>query len=206
MAGQFLVVEGLEGAGKSTALTVIQDYLIKKNLSVVMTREPGGTLLAEEIRHLLLKHDDSEVITPAAELLLMYAARAQHIELKIKPALARGQWVLCDRFALSSFAYQGGGRNLPMKLLNGVHDAVVQDFKPHLTFYLDIDPIVGLERARQRGELDRIEQEKIEFFMRARKVYLEYAHNDPHIILVDGEQSMDDVASFICQQLGQIFL
>ncbi|ODN43543.1 dTMP kinase [Piscirickettsia litoralis] len=206
MSGQFVVVEGLEGAGKSTVLSVIEEYLIKKICSVMKTREPGGTALAEEIRSLLLKHDANEVIVPEAELLLMYASRVQHIELKIKPALQQGQWVLCDRFALSSFAYQGGGRNLSMSTLQQVHDAVVQGFSPNLTFYLDIDPLLGLERAKRRGELDRIEQEKVDFFIRAREVYLEHAHSDPTVILINAEQSMEKVANDVCQQLDKVIL
>jgi dTMP kinase len=186
---KFIVIEGLEGAGKSSAMHYVTDYLAGHGVSgVECTREPGGTALAERIRTIVKEvHDERLIIT--AELLLMYAARVQLVETRIKPALANGIWVVGDRHDLSSQAYQGGGRGIDANLIRTIKQAVLGDFKPDLTLYLDIDPALGLARARHRGELDRIELEQISFFERSRQRYLELAAQDASIVVIDAAQS-----------------
>ena len=200
MGSKYIVIEGLEGAGKTTARDVIVDTL--KTLGVgdmVFTREPGGTLLAEKLRSLVLdiRSVGDEVITDKAEVLMFYAARVQLVETVIKPALARGSWVIGDRHDLSTQAYQGGGRGIDQTLLTTLRDAVLGDFRPDLTIYLDVTPEVGLKRARARGELDRIEQESLDFFNRTRARYLELAEQDPSIRTIDATQSLEEVVADI---------
>jgi len=200
MGSKYIVIEGLEGAGKTTARDVIVDTL--KTLGVgdmVFTREPGGTLLAEKLRSLVLdiRSVGDEVITDKAEVLMFYAARVQLVEAVIKPALARGSWVIGDRHDLSTQAYQGGGRGIDQTLLTTLRDAVLGDFRPDLTLYLDVTPEVGLKRARARGELDRIEQESLDFFNRTRARYLELAEQDPSIRTIDATQSLEEVVADI---------
>lgn len=192
--GQFVVVEGLEGAGKSTAISVIENELKAKNITFINTREPGGTPLAEKLRD-LVKSDYEERLTPEAELMMMYASRVQLIHNVIQPALDKGIWVIGDRHDLSSQAYQGGGRQISNELLQGLKKAVLGDFKPDFTLYLDIDPKVGLARARGRGELDRIEKEDISFFVRTRDAYQTLANADSTIMTINAEQSMENVHS-----------
>ena len=194
---KFIVIEGLEGAGKSTAIGHIMSVLNTHNIqNVVSTREPGGTPLAEAMRALVKEAHADEELTIQSELLLMYAARSQLVERVIKPALASGQWVVGDRHDLSSQAYQGGGRGLK-DIMAPIRNAVLGDFKPDLTLYLDIDPTLGLSRAQARGELDRIEQNALSFFQRAREVYLEAARNDSSVVKIDASQSIDKVAQDI---------
>lgn len=200
MGSKYIVIEGLEGAGKTTARDVIVDTL--KTLGVgdmVFTREPGGTLLAEKLRSLVLdiRSVGDEVITDKAEVLMFYAARVQLVETVIKPALARGSWVIGDRHDLSTQAYQGGGRGIDQTLLTTLRDAVLGDFRPDLTLYLDVTPEVGLKRARARGELDRIEQESLDFFNRTRARYLELAAQDATIRTIDATQSLEEVVADI---------
>lgn len=200
MGSKYIVIEGLEGAGKTTARDVIVDTL--KTLGVgdmVFTREPGGTLLAEKLRSLVLdiRSVGDEVITDKAEVLMFYAARVQLVDTVIKPALARGSWVIGDRHDLSTQAYQGGGRGIDQTLLTTLRDAVLGDFRPDLTLYLDVTPEVGLKRARARGELDRIEQESLDFFNRTRARYLELAEQDPSIRTIDATQSLEEVVADI---------
>lgn len=200
MGSKYIVIEGLEGAGKTTARDVIVDTL--KTLGVgdiVFTREPGGTLLAEKLRSLVLdiRSVGDEVITDKAEVLMFYAARVQLVETVIKPALASGNWVIGDRHDLSTQAYQGGGRGIDQTLLTTLRDAVLGDFRPDLTIYLDVTPEVGLKRARARGELDRIEQESLDFFNRTRARYLELAAQDPSIRTIDATQSLEEVVADI---------
>ncbi|MGF7443807.1 dTMP kinase, partial [Klebsiella michiganensis] len=161
----------------------------------VFTREPGGTILAEKLRSLVLDIHSTgdEVINDKAEVLMFYAARVQLVETVIKPALARGQWVIGDRHDLSTQAYQGGSRGIDQTMLATLRDAVLGDFRPHLTLYLDVTPEVGLKRARARGELDRIEQESLDFFNRTRARYLELAAQDPTIRTVDATQPLEAV-------------
>ena len=161
--GKFITLEGGEGVGKTTNLTFIRDYLQEHNIHVVVTREPGGTVLAEKIRHLLLDKD-SEAISEQAELLLIFAARAQHIKHVIEPALAQGDWVLCDRFTDATYAYQGGGRNMRISTIEWLGNLVQGNLRPDLTVLLDAPVEIGIERARERGAFDRFESEKIGFF------------------------------------------
>ncbi|AWC94633.1 TPA: dTMP kinase [Morganella morganii subsp. morganii] len=194
MTGKFIVIEGLEGAGKTTARQVIVDTLRENGITdLVYTREPGGTPLAERLRTLIKDGIDGETVTDKAEVLMLYAARIQLVDNVIKPALARGQWVIGDRHDLSSQAYQGGGRGIDRKLMESLRDTVLGDFYPDFTLYLDLPPETGLARARSRGELDRIEQESLDFFRRTRARYLELAESDPRIVTVDASQSMDNV-------------
>lgn len=198
--GQFIVIEGLEGAGKTTAISTVKHWLEQQGHPVVQTREPGGTPLAEQIRT-LVKSVQQEVVAPATELLLMYAARVQLVSTVIQPALAAGQWVLGDRHDLSSRAYQGGGRQIPDSLIDSIRLAVLGDVRPDLTLYLDIDPAIGLERARARGELDRIEQEQLAFFQRTRARYLQIAASEPGIVVIDASQPLPAVQHALLQAL-----
>lgn len=190
---KFIVVEGLEGAGKSTAIAFVKQQLGQQGITPLCTREPGGTPMAERLRELVKQVQQGEVVAPQTELLLMYAARMQLICNVIKPALAAGQWVLADRHDMSSRAYQGGGRQLDEQFIDQLRNAVLGDLRPDLTLYLDIDPAIGLERARQRGELDRIEQEQLAFFQRTRHKYLQIARNEPNIAIIDASQPLTGV-------------
>jgi dTMP kinase len=190
---KFIVVEGLEGAGKSTAISHIQRYLQQLGKEVICTREPGGTPLAESLRSLVKQVQTTETVAPQTELLLMYAARMQLVCNVIQPALAQGKWVLADRHDMSSRAYQGGGRQLDEQFINQLRQAVLGDLRPDLTLYLDIDPAIGLERARQRGELDRIEQEQLAFFQRTRQKYLQIAASEANIVVIDASQPVASV-------------
>ncbi|WP_336391121.1 dTMP kinase [Gallaecimonas xiamenensis] len=199
----FVVIEGLEGAGKSTAVARVRAFLEQRGATVVQTREPGGTPLAEKMRE-LVKTVHQEPLTPQAELLLMYAARVQLVENVIKPALAQGHWVVGDRHDLSSRAYQGGGRQLDSALIDSIRQAVLGDFKPALTLYLDIDPKLGLERAKARGELDRIELEQLAFFERTRARYQALAQGDDSIVTIDAGQPLEQVHQAIDAALGRL--
>ncbi|WP_058973581.1 dTMP kinase [Type-D symbiont of Plautia stali] len=202
MKSKFIVIEGLEGAGKTTARDAIVAVLHEQGIrDVVFTREPGGTPLAEQLRVLVKQGIEGEQVTDKAELLMLYAARVQLVENVIKPALARGAWVIGDRHDLSSQAYQGGGRGLDTQLMTTLRDAVLGDFRPDLTLYLDVTPEIGLQRARARGELDRIEQESLRFFERTRERYLALAAADPTITTIDATQNIADVTSSLQQAL-----
>lgn len=199
---KFIVIEGLEGAGKSTAISTVLQILNQHSISdVVQTREPGGTALAEKLRALVKEEHNGEMLHDISELLMMYAARVQLVENVIKPALNNGHWVLGDRHDLSSQAYQGGGRQIKPETMANLKQTALGDFKPDLTLYLDIDPKIGLERARGRGELDRIEKMDISFFERVRARYLEAARQDPSIITINANQTIDEVASDLRQAL-----
>ncbi|WP_162616570.1 dTMP kinase [Aggregatibacter kilianii] len=201
MVGKFIVIEGLEGAGKSTAHQCVVDVLKELGIDdVVLTREPGGTPLAEKLRH-LIKHEMEEPVTDKAELLMLYAARIQLVENVIKPALAQGKWVVGDRHDMSSQAYQGGGRQLEQRLLQSLKETILGGFEPDLTLYLDIDPAVGLARARGRGELDRIEQQNLDFFHRTRARYLALVKDNPKAVIINAEQSVEQVQQDIRQAL-----
>lgn len=200
MRSSYLVIEGLEGAGKTTARDVVVETLQQMGISdLIFTREPGGTVLAEKLRSLVLdiKSVGDETINDKAEVLMFYAARVQLVETVIKPALAKGQWVVGDRHDLSTQAYQGGGRGIDPHLLATLRDTVLGDFRPDLTLYLDVTPEVGLQRARARGELDRIEQESLNFFNRTRARYLELAAADPAIVTIDATRTLDEVTQSI---------
>ncbi len=195
---RFIVIEGLEGAGKSTAIAVITKVLKQHGIEkLVNTREPGGTPLAEKMRTLVKEEHQSEVLQDMTELLLMYASRVQLVENVIKPALKSGQWVIGDRHDMSSQAYQGGGRQIPHETMQSLKQVTLGEFKPDLTLYLDIDPQQGLERARGRGELDRIEKNHISFFERTRARYLELAAADDSVLIIDAGQDIEQVANSI---------
>jgi dTMP kinase len=199
---KFIVIEGLEGAGKSTAIKNVLTTLAKHGIdNPVTTREPGGTPLAEKMRDLVKQGHPDEPLTDMAELLLLYAARAQLVGNVIKPALARGEWVVGDRHDLSSQAYQGGGRGFDRDLMATMRNTVLGDFKPDFTIYMDIDPKLGLQRASARGELDRIEQMKLDFFERSRERYLEFANSDETIITIDAGQDLETVTQSIINAL-----
>ncbi|WP_421213640.1 dTMP kinase [Aeromonas dhakensis] len=194
---KFIVIEGLEGAGKSSAVRYVTDYLHAHGVArIECTREPGGTPLAERMRA-IVKEVHDERLTIEAELLLMYASRVQLVETRIKSALADGVWVVGDRHDLSSQAYQGGGRGIDANLIGAIKRAVLGDFKPDLTLYLDIDPAIGLQRARHRGELDRIELEQLSFFERTRQRYLELAAADASVKVIDAGQAPEQVKAAI---------
>lgn len=202
MASNYIVIEGLEGAGKTTARNTVVETLQQLGIEdLVFTREPGGTVLAEKLRSLVLdiRSTGDEVIVDKAEVLMFYAARVQLVETVIKPALAKGQWVIGDRHDLSTQAYQGGGRGIDRQMLSTLRDAVLGDFRPNLTLYLDVTPEVGLKRARARGELDRIEQESYDFFHRTRARYLELAAEDDSIRTIDATQPLEKVMADIRQ-------
>ncbi len=199
--GKFIVVEGIEGAGKSSAICVIEAVLNKHDIPFIKTREPGGTPLAEALRDIVKSASHDEELTQETELLLMYASRSQLLANRILPALAQGTWVIGDRHDLSSRAYQGGGRQFDDRIMNAIADVTLKGFAPDLTVYLDIAPELGLARAQARGELDRIELEKIEFFQRVRNKYLELATASETTDIIDASQDMlsvhNDVAKVI---------
>ncbi|OOE48821.1 dTMP kinase [Salinivibrio kushneri] len=198
MKNHFIVVEGLEGAGKSTAIKQIKQVLLDVGIKdVITTREPGGTPLAEQLRTLVKQGHPDEPLTDKAELLMLYAARVQLVENVIKPALAKGQWVVGDRHDMSSQAYQGGGRGMDTSLMQSLKETVLGEFAPSLTLYMDIDPEVGLARARGRGDLDRIEKMQLDFFERTRARYLALANDDPSVVVIDAGQSLDTVTAQI---------
>lgn len=191
---QFLTIEGIEGVGKSTALHFISQYLTQQGKQVLVTREPGGTPLAEKIRMLLLTPNDQEIMQSKTELLLMYACRAQHLATLIQPALSEGKWVVSDRFNDATYAYQGGGRQLDISQIDLLDNWVVGELKPHATILLDAPAELGLARAKHRGPQDRIEQEKIDFFERVREAYLSRAKQDPRRFhVIDATQSLEKV-------------
>ncbi|MDK7222347.1 dTMP kinase [Proteus mirabilis] len=201
---KFIVIEGLEGAGKTSAIQTVVDTLKQQGITdLAFTREPGGTPLAEKLRELIKQGIEGEKVTDKAELLMLYAARVQLVENVIKPALAQGKWVIGDRHDLSSQAYQGGGRGIDKALMKSLRDTVLADFKPDLTLYLDLYPAVGLARARARGELDRIEKESMDFFYRTRERYQALAKEDTSIITIDASQDIDKVQADIRDVLNQ---
>lgn len=184
LKGKFITIEGSEGAGKSTNIHYIQNYLRQKNIAFVLTREPGGTPIAEKIRDLLLDKSHTHLCHDA-ELLLMFAARAQHLNELIIPSLEAGKWVISDRFTDASYAYQGGGRGLSWQKIAQLEQWVQGDLRPDATILLDIPVDEGMQRVRDRGETDRFEQEQLSFFKRIREAYLRLAEENPqrfHII------------------------
>lgn len=202
--GLFITVEGGEGVGKSTNMAFLQDRLCGLGVDLLVTREPGGTKLGEGIRELLLQPCE-DAVASSAELLLIFAARAQHIEQVIEPALAAGKWVLCDRFTDATYAYQGGGRGLPVTMIRNLEKLVQGTLRPDYTLLLDAPVSLGMSRARERGELDRFEQEQEEFFERVRTTYLQLAeHSSGRYRVIDASQSLENVQQkiqLICEEL-----
>lgn len=204
LAGKFIVIEGLEGAGKSTAISYINKWLTSKMMpseKVVYTREPGGTELAERMRDIVKMEVEGEVLQDKAELLLMYAARVQLVEHIIKPALLANCVVVGDRHNWSSLAYQGGGRGIDLQLIEDIKQVSLGNFKADLTLYIDIDPALGLSRARGRGELDRIEKQAISFFERTRDVFLNLVAADDTAFSIDGSEIPEQVEKAVFEQL-----
>lgn len=191
--GRFITVEGTEGVGKSTNIDFLCRLLKKRGIEVVLTREPGGTPLAEELRELLLTPRE-EKVSQDTELLLMFAARAQHLENVIRPALERGAWVISDRFTDATFAYQGGGRGVSFTNIECLESLVQHGLRPDLTLLLDLPVEIGLQRASARSEPDRFEREKLAFFERVRGAYLQRAGAEPErFAVINAELSIQDV-------------
>jgi len=204
--GKFLTIEGVEGVGKTTKLDFIENYLEAAGKELVITREPGGTAIAEKIRGLLLDHNE-ETLCNEAELLLMFAARAQHINQVIKPALKSGKWVVCDRFTDATYAYQGGGRHFKMHDISWIENFVQQGLSPDKTVLLDLSVDIGLKRAANRSAPDRFEKEKQSFFEDVRKVYLNRASAEPNrFYVVDASQSIEQVQQSIAGCLDKMLL
>ncbi|MCY0965355.1 dTMP kinase [Parathalassolituus penaei] len=208
-SGRFITFEGGEGAGKSTNIQFCADWLSARGQEVLLTREPGGTPIAELIRSRLLKANHSESMDPLAELLLMFAARAQHVNRVIRPALQSGCWVLCDRFTDSTIAYQGFGRGLDLEQIATLKNMTHGDLAPDRTFLLDTPVEVGMARARGRGaalgeETDRFEREQLAFFERVREGFQALAATNPHFVTIDATQSLDLVQSRLQSELERL--
>lgn len=203
MQGRFITIEGSEGAGKSTMMARVAGWLENQGHRVVKTREPGGTVLAEKLRDILLDRNHIE-LSGRAELLLMFAARAQHLDELIRPSLARGDWVLCDRFTDATWAYQGGGRGLPLQEIATLESLVHGDLQPDLTLLLDLPVALGLQRAAERSQADRFEAESVLFFEKVRKAYLDRARLDPERMrVIDASVGMDEVWSQALSELQE---
>ena len=201
--GKMISIEGVEGVGKSTLVPLIAKEVEAEGFSVVVTREPGGTEIGERIRDLLLHEHDSN-IAPVTELSLMFAARAQHLEEVIKPALIKGCWVICDRFTDSTYAYQGGGRELNQTLIESIEVATIDTFQPDHTLLLDLDVELGLARAAQAGAKDRFESESVAFFKRVRRAYLERANQFERVHVVSAAPALSEVAEQVRAWINQI--
>lgn len=202
--GFFVTLEGVEGAGKTTAREFIAGWLRENGATVLETREPGGTDLGEKIRALLLDPGQNRM-SALSELLLIFAARAQHLEEVITPALESGFFVICDRFTDATFAYQGSGRGLDVTLIQTLADLVHPRIQPDLTVILDMSPQKGLARARRRGELDRIERERLEFFERVRAGYIARARSDPErYFVLDSDRPLDEVKTDLGRLLERL--
>lgn len=200
-SGRFITVEGGEGVGKTTNLDFIESLLRSDGHDVVRTREPGGTPLAESVRELLLAPRD-EPVSELAELLLVFAARAQHIEQVIKPALARGQWVLCDRFTDATYAYQGAGRGMDVTAIAKLEQLVQQNLRPDLTLLLDVPVEIGMSRASARSTPDRFESEQLQFFELVRAEYLQRASDEPErFVIIDASPELAEVQQQIRRAL-----
>ena len=198
--GKFITVEGVEGVGKSTNMDFIADRVTAAGFKVLRSREPGGTPMAERIRDMLLQHGD-EPLPDLAELLLFFASRTLNIENAIRPALENGTWVLCDRFTDASRAYQGAGRGLNMDRINTLAEWAHGDLNPDLTVLLDAPAEVGMQRAKKRGETDRLESEQMSFYTRVREQYLALAEGEPErFAVIDASQSL----AMVQDQIGEV--
>ena len=193
MTGKFITVEGIEGAGKTTCMQVVTEVIEHQGINAIHTREPGGTDLGEDLRSLLLGHKHTGM-SDDAELLMMFAARAEHIAQKIQPALDDGKWVLCDRFTDATYAYQGYGRGIPLEKIAGLENWVQGELRPDLTLLMDLPVEVGMERAGKRSAPDRFESEAWDFFDRIRQGYLSIAAEQPsRVKVIDASQDLPDV-------------
>lgn len=203
MRGKFITLEGVEGVGKSTNLATIEKVLQSLSIDYIKSREPGGSSIAERIRALLLD-PEAEPMSELAELLLVFAARAEHLEKVIRPSLENGVWVLCDRFTDATFAYQGGGRGLSTAIIDQLQALVQGELRPDLTVILDLDPAIGLERARERGALDRFEKEEQLFFNRVREAYLAIAEAEPkRCMVIDASKPLEQVGHDLVAALNE---
>ncbi|MDJ0654268.1 MAG: dTMP kinase [Xanthomonadales bacterium] len=202
MKGRFITLEGGEGAGKSSSIRTIRKLLDSSNISYVVSREPGGTELAERIRNIILdpRIEDMSAMT---ELLLVFAARCDHVEKTIVPALKSGTWVVCDRFVDASFAYQGGGRGLPLERIETLKDWLPGALEPDLTILLDVPPELGLKRATRDRAADRLEKEKGRFYRRVRDAYLEQASSHARFHVIDARQKPEAVQAELRQRIQQ---
>ena len=199
--GRLITLEGIEGAGKSSHMQFIAEKLQHADKDVLLTREPGGTELGEGIREFLLKKN-KQAMFGETELLLMFAARAQHVQQIILPAMTKGKVVVCDRFTDSSYAYQGGGRGISIEKIHQLESWVLSGFKPDLTLLLDLPVEIGLSRAKARGEADRFEIETVNFFQNARDTYLKIAQAEPdRVKIINAEQQLEAVQSSILEVL-----
>lgn len=203
--GKLIVIEGLEGAGKSTAVNTIIECLVRLDINTITTREPGGTVIGEVLREVIKNPEYKDVLDDKSELLLLYTARIQLLEQVIKPALEQGTWVIADRFELSTMAYQGGGRGLDQNMIEHLSAFALDGFKPDLILYLDISPEEGMQRVRSRGAFDRIEQQSIDFFNRVHDSYLKYVQKNPHAIMIDASRPLPLVQQAI-QEALQAFI
>ncbi|MGB0692105.1 MAG: dTMP kinase [Pseudomonadales bacterium] len=202
--GRFITIEGVEGVGKSTNIALVKSLLEERGYEVLLTREPGGTPTGERIREILLDKNE-QAMTAMTELLLVFAARSQHVSQVIMPALAAGQWVISDRFTDSSYAYQGGGRELGIEIVAALEAQVLADFRPDLTIVLDVDIATGLERATREAEADRFESEQASFFQRVRETFLTLAEADRYRVIDAGqpiEQVQVDLTEVIVEFIG----
>ncbi len=205
MRGKFITLEGSEGSGKSTNLAYIRERLTGQGIDLVVTREPGGTPLGEAIRALLLDHRNTAMCSDT-ELLLMFAARAQHLAELIVPALDAGKWVLCDRFTDATYAYQGAGRGIAHGRIAQLEQWVQGELRPDLTLFLDVPVALGLQRAGNRGELDRFEREQLTFFERVRAGYLQQASEaaPQRYRVIDAATPLDEVQRQIDRVLAEV--
>lgn len=195
--GYFISIEGVEGVGKSTNLAFLEGMLREAGVEFITTREPGGTEIAEKIRNILLDKSNADM-TDTAELMLVFAARSHHLETLVSPALESGKWVICDRFTDSTYAYQGGGRQMSNQTIGQIEAFSINSFQPDITLLLDLPTEIGLARAQKRGELDRFESESAEFFLRVREAFLSRARQYPaRFSVIDASQSLDVVQSDI---------
>lgn len=203
-AGRFITLEGIEGAGKSTVARLVCEWLTARSIGVRLTREPGGTPLAERVRQVVLERG-TETLSPITETLLVFSARAIHVENLIRPTLARGEWVVCDRFTDATRAYQGSGRGVDAAWIDGLAAVVHGGLQPDCTLLLDLPPAVGLERARRRSGVaaDRFEAETEAFFTKVREGYLEVARREPHRVhVINAALELKDVEAQVVRVLA----
>lgn len=203
-AGRFITLEGIEGAGKSTVARLVCEWLTARSIGVRLTREPGGTPLAERVRQVVLERG-TETLSPITETLLVFSARAIHVENLIRPTLARGEWVVCDRFTDATRAYQGSGRGVDAAWIDGLAAVVHGGLQPDCTLLLDLPPAVGLERARRRSGVaaDRFEAETEAFFTKVREGYLEVARHEPHRVhVINAALELKDVEAQVVRVLA----
>lgn len=205
MRGKFITFEGGEGSGKSTQLLKLAEILRQQGKTVLTTREPGGSPLAEKIRSLFVSHEEGEITDPLTEVLLVYAARRQHLQHTIRPALEKGTWVICDRFSDSTMAYQGYGRGVNKTFINKIYNQVVEDTNPDMTLIFDAPPKLCFKRLISRGQKDRIETMDMAFHRRLYKGFLAIAKKDPkRCRVIDATKSIEEVTKDILQHITSL--